>query len=131
MQLFASIPDRQSAISRASIDAAKASAVLGMRAIDAIDSLAWLPACLPACGNRALVADVVVAFGALRATVSGARTNVSFGLAALSSGGCTPELTKQQHPSLWAMVGELNAALDRIDALTGQIDHLATPTDAQ
>ncbi|EMQ98189.1 cyclodeaminase/cyclohydrolase family protein [Paeniglutamicibacter gangotriensis] len=120
-------PDRESAISRASIEAAKASAVLGMRAIDAIDSLAWLAVH----GNRALVADIVVAFGSLRATVTGARTNVSFDLAALSSGGGTPELTRQQHPSLWATVGALNAALDRIDALTGEIDHLAAPTDAE
>lgn len=119
-------PDRESAISQASVDAAKASAVLGTRAIDAIDSLAWLAVH----GNRALVADIVVALGALRATVTGARTNVSFDLAALSSGGDTPELIRKRHPSLWATVGALNAALDRIDTLAGEIDHLAAPTDA-
>jgi hypothetical protein len=31
---------------------------------------------------------------------------------------------------LWATVKQLNAALDRIDALTAGIDHRAAPTDA-
>jgi formiminotetrahydrofolate cyclodeaminase len=119
-------PERDAAISRASVNAAKASAVLGKRAIDAIEALAWLAAH----GNRALVADVVVAFGALRATVAGARTNVSFDLATLTSSGSTMEQVRERHPKLWAGVGDLNTALDRIDALTAEIDHRAAPTDA-
>ena len=119
-------PEREAAISRASVDAAKASAVLGKRAIDAINDLAWLAAN----GNPALVADVVVAFGALRATVAGTRTNVSFDLASLTSGGSTMEQIREEHPALWAMVGDLNDAIEQIDTLTTEIDHHAAPTDA-
>lgn len=117
--------ERDAAISRASIDAARASAVLGRRAIVAVGDLAWLAAH----GNRALVADVAVAFGALRAAVAGARTNVSFDLAALTSGGSTLEEVHEGHPDLWSIVGELNGAVDRIDCLTAQLDHRAAPTE--
>lgn len=119
-------PDREDAIRRASVEAAKASAVLGERAIDAIGDLGWLASN----GNPALIADVVVAFGALRAAVTGARTNVSFDLAALTSAGTTLERVREEHPALWATVEHLNAALDRIDELTAEIDHRAAPTDA-
>lgn len=118
-------PDREDAIRRASVEAAKASAVLGERAIDAIGDLGWLASN----GNPALIADVVVAFGALRAAVTGARTNVSFDLAALTSAGTTLERVREEHPDLWATVERLNAALDRIDELTAEIDHRAAPTD--
>lgn len=117
--------ERDAAISRASIDAARASAVLGRRAIVAVGDLAWLAAH----GNRALVADVAVAFGALRAAVAGARTNVSFDLAALTSGGSTLEEVHEGYPDLWSIVGELNGAVDRIDCLTAQLDHRAAPTE--
>lgn len=119
-------PDREEAIHRASVEAAKASAVLGERAIDAVEDLGWLASN----GNPALVADVVVAFGALRAAVTGARTNVSFDLAALTSAGATLEQIREQHPALWNTVEHLNAALERIDFLTAGIDHRAAPTDA-
>ncbi|MEJ1179735.1 MULTISPECIES: cyclodeaminase/cyclohydrolase family protein [unclassified Pseudarthrobacter] len=119
-------PQREEAIHRASIEAAKASAVLGERAIDAIDDLGWLASN----GNPALISDVVVAFGALRAAVTGARTNVSFDLAQLTAAGATLEQIREQHPVLWATVERFNAALDRIDDLTGKIDHRAAPTDA-
>ncbi|NUP58027.1 MAG: cyclodeaminase/cyclohydrolase family protein [Pseudarthrobacter sp.] len=119
-------PERDDAIRRSSVDAAKASAVLGERAIDAIDDLAWLATK----GNRALVADVVVACGALRAAVAGARTNVSFDLASLRSAGTSLEQVREQHPGLWAAVEKLNAAMDRIDGLTTAIDDRAAPTDA-
>lgn len=118
-------PEREDAIHRASVEAAKASAVLGERAIDAIGDLGWLASN----GNPALIADIVVAFGALRAAVTGARTNVSFDLAALTSAGATLEQIREQHPALWATVEHLNAALDRIDELTAEIDHRAAPTD--
>lgn len=118
-------PEREDAIHRASVVAAKASAVLGERAIDAIDDLGWLASN----GNPALIADIVVAFGALRAAVTGARTNVSFDLAALTSTGATLQSIRKEHPALWATVEHLNAALDRIDELTAEIDHRAAPTD--
>ena len=108
-------PERDHAIRQASVDAAKASAVLGERAIDAIGDLAWLASN----GNPALIADIVVAFGALRAAVTGARTNVSFDLAALATAGTTLEHIREQQPSLWATVEHFNAALGRIDELTG------------
>ena len=118
-------PEREHAIHQASVDAAKASAVLGERAIDAIGDLGWLASN----GNPALIADIVVAFGALRAAVTGARTNVSFDLAALATAGTTLEHIREQQPSLWATVEHFNAALERIDELTAEIDHRAAPTD--
>lgn len=118
--------EREGAIRRASVEAAKSSADLGERAIDAIGDLEWLASN----GNPALIADTVVALGALRAAVTGARTNVSFDLAALTSAGVALEQIQKQHPALWATVERLNAALDRIDGLTASIDHRAAPTDA-
>lgn len=119
-------PEREDAIHRASVEAAKASAVLGERAIDAIGDLEWLASN----GNPALIADIVVAFGALRAALTGARTNVSFDLASLKSAGATLEQVREQHPELWSTVQDLNAALERIDEVTSRIDHRAAPTDA-
>lgn len=119
-------PEREAAIHRASVEAAKASALLGERAIDAIKDLGWLASH----GNPALIADVAVAFGALRAAVTGARTNVSFDLAALTSAGATLEQIREQHPALWATVEHLDAALERIDGLTAGMDHRAAPTSA-
>ena len=119
-------PERDEAIRNASLEAAASSAVLGERAIEAIDDLAWLATN----GNRALVADVVVAFGALRAAVAGARTNISFDLGSLRSAGTSLEQVREQQPELWAAVEKLNTAMDRIDALAAGIDHRAAPTDA-
>lgn len=119
-------PEREDAIHKASVEAAKSSALLGERAIEAIADLEWLAAH----GNPALIADVVVAFGALRAALTGARTNVSYDLSALTSSGATLEQVRQEHPDLWATVEHLDAALDRIDKLTADIDHRAAPTDA-
>ena len=119
-------PEREEAIHKASVEAAKSSAKLGGRAIDAIADLEWLAAH----GNPALIADVVVAFGALRAALTGARTNVSYDLSTLTSAGATLEQIRHEHPNLWATVEHLNAALDRIDKLTADIDHRAAPTDA-
>lgn len=117
-------PERDEAIHRASVDAARASAVLGAHAMDAIGDLAWLAAH----GNRALIADVVVAFGALRAAVAGARTNVSFDLASLRSAGKSLEEVRDLHPDLWSAVEQLERALGRIDSLTADIDGRAAPT---
>jgi formiminotetrahydrofolate cyclodeaminase len=120
-------PERDDAIQRASINAAKASAVLGERATEAIEDLGWLASQ----GNPALIADVVVAFGALRAAVTGARTNLSFDLATLRSAGATLEQVRGEHPVLWATVQQFNSALERIDELTSQVDHRAAPTDTE
>jgi formiminotetrahydrofolate cyclodeaminase len=119
-------PQREEAIRHASLEAAKSSAVLGERALDALEDLAWLALN----GNPALVADVVVAFGALRAAVAGARTNVSFDLASLRSGGKGLKEIREQHPDLWSTVKQFNDGLERIDALTAEIDQRAAPTDA-
>lgn len=119
-------PAREDAIRKASVEAAKSSALLGRRAIDAIADLEWLAAN----GNPALIADVVVAFGALRAALTGARTNVSYDLSTLTSAGATLEQIRHEYPHLWATVEQLNAALERIDKLTAEIDHRAAPTDA-
>ncbi|GAB4097972.1 cyclodeaminase/cyclohydrolase family protein [Sinomonas halotolerans] len=117
-------PEREEAIRRASVEAATSSAVLGEHAVGAIEDLAWLAAD----GNPALIADVVVAFGALRAAVAGARTNVSYDLASLRSAGKALEEIREQHPDLWSSVERLDAALGRIDALTAEIDDRAAPT---
>ena len=119
-------PERDDAVHRASVEAASSSAALGERAMEAIGDLAWLASN----GNPALIADVVVAFGALRAAVAGARTNVSFDLASLRSAGETLEEVRDQHPDLWSTVQKLDAALETIDSLTAEIDHRAAPTDA-
>ncbi|MEC5192376.1 MULTISPECIES: cyclodeaminase/cyclohydrolase family protein [unclassified Arthrobacter] len=119
-------PEREEAIHKASVQAAKSSALLGGRAIDAVADLEWLAAH----GNPALIADVGVAFGALRAALTGARTNVSYDLSSLTSAGATLEQIRHEHPNLWAMVKHLNTALDRIDKLTAGIDHRAAPTEA-
>jgi hypothetical protein len=92
----------------------------------AIEDLGWLAAN----GNPALIADVVVAFGALRAAVAGARTNVSFDLATLRSAGASLEQIRGEQPVLWATVQQLNSALERIDELTAAVDHRAAPTDS-
>ena len=119
-------PERDEAIRSASLEAAASSAVLGERAIGAIDDLAWLATN----GNLSLVADVVVAFGALRAAVAGARTNVSFDLGSMRSAGATLDQVREQHPELWSAVEKLNGAMQRIDDLTAAIDHRAAPTDS-
>ena len=119
-------PSREEAIRRASVNAAKASAVLGERAIGAITDLEWLAAN----GNRALVADVVVALGALRAAVTGARTNVSFDLAALTSAGRTLEQIREEQPALWSTVESLDDAVDRIDRLTDEVNQRSAPAGA-
>jgi formiminotetrahydrofolate cyclodeaminase len=118
-------PEREDAIHRASVDAAKASAVLGGRAIDAIEDLGWLATN----GNPALIADVVVAFGALRAAIAGARTNVSFDLASLTSAGAALEEVREQHRELWDTVSRLSDALERIDRLAAGVDKKAAPTE--
>ncbi|MFP5315776.1 MAG: cyclodeaminase/cyclohydrolase family protein [Actinomycetes bacterium] len=118
--------ERDAAIREASLGAARSSATLGDQAIDAIEDLRWLAEN----GNRALIADVVVAFGALRAAVTGARTNVSFDLATLRSAGLTLEEIREQQPALWATVERLDAGIERIDAEVAAVDHRAAPTDA-
>jgi formiminotetrahydrofolate cyclodeaminase len=119
-------PERDEAIHQASVEAAKASAVLGERAIDAIEDLGWLASH----GNPALIADVVVGFGALRAAITGARTNVSFDLASLTSAGTPLEEVREQHPDLWTTVSRLSDALERIDQLAAGVDKKAAPTEA-
>jgi formiminotetrahydrofolate cyclodeaminase len=119
-------PAREEAIRAASLDAARSSALLGERACEALEDLAWLVSH----GNPALVADVVVALGALRAAIAGARTNLSFDLGSLRSGGKTLDEIHEEHPGLWAQVKRFNEAIERIDALAAQIDHRAAPTDS-
>ncbi|MCH8571416.1 cyclodeaminase/cyclohydrolase family protein [Nesterenkonia sp. AY15] len=120
-------PKREKAIREAAIGAAQTSAELGEYAVSAIDDLSWLAEH----GKRAVIADVVVAFGALRAAVAGARTNASFDLATLKSSGSTLEEIQDQHPDLWATVETLTAAISRIDACTASIDDRAAPTHAE
>lgn len=119
-------PEREEAIREAAIGAAQTSAKLGEHAIAAIEDLSWLAEH----GKRPLIADVVVAFGALRAAASGARTNASFDLATLKSSGSTLDEIQEQHPDLWATVETLTTAIRRIDACTASVDDRAAPTHA-
>jgi len=118
-------PARDAAIRQASTDAARASSVLGGHASAAIDDLEWLAVH----GNPALIADVVVALGALRAAVTGARTNVSFDLAAVSRAGEPPTQVRAKNPTVWDSVREFDEARDRIDAIMAAVDDRAAPTD--
>jgi len=116
---------RAEAIARASVAAARTSAALGLRAVDAVDDLAWLAQH----GNPALVADVVVACGALRAALAGARTNVSFDLGSLTSAGETLDQVREANPALWQSVRSFDGALARIDRVSAALDSRAAPTD--
>lgn len=116
--------ERDQAIREASVGAAQSSAKLGEHAVEAIDDLIWLAEN----GKSALIADVVVAFGALRAAVAGARTNVSFDLGTLRASGSSLEQIRQQHPELWENVHRFDDAMERIDASTAAIDQRAAPT---
>ncbi|MGP5043953.1 cyclodeaminase/cyclohydrolase family protein [Glutamicibacter ardleyensis] len=127
-------PERQRAVADASIQAAKASAALGELAITAIADLAWLaehgnPALIAEHGNPALIADVAVGLGALRAAVTGARTNVSFDLSKLATDQTGLTEVRGAHPHLWQVVQELTAAREEIDRITAAIDDRAAPTD--
>ncbi|HJX77092.1 cyclodeaminase/cyclohydrolase family protein [Glutamicibacter sp.] len=120
-------PDRQQAVKDASIQAAKASAALGELAITAIADLQWLAEY----GNRALIADVAVALGALRAAVTGARTNVSFDLSKVATDHTDLAEVRDAHPQLWQMVQQLTGAQEEIDRIAEGIDHRAAPTDSR
>jgi len=103
--------ERAEAIRSASIAAAETSAALGARAADAIGDLEWLAEH----GNPALVADIAVAFGALRAAIVGARTNVSFDLGSLTSAGEDLQQVREDQPELWAAFHAFDDAILRID----------------
>ncbi len=123
-----SLPDgdeRIDAIRAASIVAAQSSRAVGEAAMEAIDDLEWLAEH----GNRALVADVAVACGAIRAAITGARTNVSFDLASARSAGRTLDEVRADQPELWGAVTRFDEGIRRIDALAFRIDGRAAPTD--
>lgn len=106
-------PEREDAIAAASIDAARASAELGRHAIAAVDDLAWLADN----GNPAVIADVVVAFGALRSAIGGARTNVSFDLSSVEVSGLSPDDIRGQHPQLSSSIADFDRTIERIDQI--------------
>ncbi len=117
-------PRRDEAIRAASVQAASTSAEVGDRAVAAVADLEWLAWH----GNRALIADVVVAGGALRAALTGARTNVSFDLGSLTASGLSLPEVHRQHPALWADVQRFDAALARLDHVLAAVDDRAAPT---
>lgn len=115
---------REDAIRDASVEAARASAALGKQGTDVVSDLEWLARH----GNPALIADVAVACGALRAAIAGARTNISFDLGSLTSSGESLSDVRKRHPVLWETVEELDTVLGRIDRLSDEIEGHATPT---
>ncbi|NYF17994.1 formiminotetrahydrofolate cyclodeaminase [Microbacterium sp. AK009] len=118
--------ERDAAVERASVAAARTSAVVGERAGEGIADLEWLAEH----GNPALVSDIAVACGALRAAIAGARTNVSFDLASLTSTGRTHDDVRGEHPQLWSAVERFTSDLARLDALEAALDPRAAPTEA-
>ncbi|MCT1607012.1 cyclodeaminase/cyclohydrolase family protein [Nesterenkonia massiliensis] len=119
-------PARRRAIADAALVAAEASADLGEEALRALPDFEWLAQH----GRPSVVSDVVVGLGALRAALAGARTNVSFDLATLTSAGESLEEVHRKHPRLWEMVTRLSAGLEQIDELVRSIDDRAAPTEA-
>ncbi|AWB85644.1 cyclodeaminase/cyclohydrolase family protein [Mycetocola zhujimingii] len=119
--------ERENAIREASVTAAETSADLGRTGADAVGDLEWLAQH----GNPALVADVAVACGALRAAVAGARTNMSFDLGSLTAGGESLDDVRKQHPALWETAQQLDELLGRIDRLTADIEGKAVPAELQ
>lgn len=109
---------REDAIREASVDAASASADVGRQGADAVADLEWLARN----GNPALIADVAVACGALRAAVAGARANVNFDLSSLAANGDSLADVREWHPLLWGTVGQLDALLARIDRLSAEVE---------
>jgi formiminotetrahydrofolate cyclodeaminase len=97
---------------------------LGKQGTDVVSDLEWLTRH----GNPALIADVAVACGALRAAIAGARTNISFDLGSLTSSGESLSDVRKRHPVLWETVEELDTVLGRIDRLSDEIEGHATPT---
>jgi formiminotetrahydrofolate cyclodeaminase len=116
--------EREDAIREASVTAAESSADLGRTGADAVRDLEWLAQH----GNPALVADIAVACGALRAAVAGARTNMSFDLGSLTSSGESIEAVREQHPLLWHTEHQLSAVLSQIDQLSSEIERRTGPT---
>lgn len=110
--------EREQAIRDASLAAASASADVGKHGTDAVGDLEWLAHH----GNPALIADVAVACGALRAAVAGARANVSFDLGSLTSTGDSVSDVRDRHPALWETVQQLDEVLARIDRLAGELE---------
>ncbi|MET4639312.1 cyclodeaminase/cyclohydrolase family protein [Mycetocola sp. 2940] len=115
---------RDEAIRSASVEAARASAAVGKQGADAVGDLEWLARH----GKPALVADIAVACGALRAAIAGARANVSFDLGSLTSSGESLDEVRERHPVLWETVQELDGVLERIDRLSREVEGRATPT---
>jgi formiminotetrahydrofolate cyclodeaminase len=116
---------REEAIRDASVDAAESSADLGVTGAEAVGDLEWLARH----GNPALVADIAVACGALRAAIAGARTNMSFDLGSLTSSGESIDDVRHRHPALWETVQRLDAVLTRIDQLSAEIEGHAIPSE--
>jgi formiminotetrahydrofolate cyclodeaminase len=119
-------PERDEAVRASSFAAARASAALGELAMELVDDLEWLSTH----GNRALVADVAVALGAVRGALSAARSNVSFDLAAPAKAGSPLEQVRDEEPEAWAAVRRIDAAVARVDRIAKEIDPRAAPTAA-
>lgn len=113
---------RDEAIREASVEAARASAAVGKRGAEAVADLEWLAQH----GNPALIADIAVACGALRAAIAGARANVSFDLGSLTSSGESLAEVRERHPVLWSTVRDLDVVLGRIDRLASEVEGRAS-----
>lgn len=114
-------PARSATICEAALAAARSSAAIGRQAATAVGDLAWLAEH----GNPALVADVVVALGALRASISGCRANVRYDLSVLREHRVSPSIGDGAE-RLSADVECWNRAVAQIDGLSAAIDQQIT-----
>lgn len=110
-------PERSEAICDAALGAARSSADIGKQAASAVDDIQWLAEY----GNQALIADIVVALGALRASISGCRANVCFDLSTLQAHRDFPRPAGEA-ADLQGTIEPLGRSLVRIDELSAEID---------
>lgn len=110
-------PARSAAIREAALTAAESSAAIGEKAAEVIPDLQWLAEH----GNPALVADIVVALGALRAAVSGTRANVRYDLSIMRAHR-TAAQGADESADLLEAIERFDSSLRRIDALSAEID---------
>lgn len=110
-------PARSATIREAALAAAKSSAEIGRKAAEAIDDLHWLAEH----GNPALIADIVVALGALRASISGSRANFRYDLSIVRVHRASGQ-SADETADLLDAIERADSSLLRIDALSAEID---------
>ncbi|MFJ2618438.1 cyclodeaminase/cyclohydrolase family protein [Glutamicibacter sp. NPDC087344] len=110
-------PARSMRICAAALNAARSSADIGRHAAAGLNDLHWLSEH----GNPALIADLAVLLGALRASISGSRANIYFDLSTMQAHRDS-ERPAEEPADLYGTIERLDRALVRIDQLSAQLD---------